>query len=112
MAELVASVLENIFIETDLKPELIIPSLISHLPVDMIITAAEQSQNLLVIEEGTSYAGIGSELIASVAEKSTIKINSKRISAYPVPIPSVKSLEHIVLPDKERIIKEIKEYFC
>ncbi len=112
MAEVVGSLLETIFVETDLKPELIIPSLISQLPIDIITTSAEQSQTLLVIEEGTSFAGIGSELIASVAEKATMKINSKRISAYPVPIPSVKSLEHIVLPDKERIIREIKQHFC
>jgi 2-oxoisovalerate dehydrogenase E1 component len=111
MADVVASLLENIFTETDFKPELIIPSLISHLPVDMITEAAEKTQKLLVIEEGTSFAGIGSELIASVAERSSIKIKSKRIAAYPVPIPSVKSLEHMVLPDKERIIKEIKESF-
>jgi 2-oxoisovalerate dehydrogenase E1 component len=111
MADVVASLLEDIFMETDCKPELIIPSLISHLPVDMIVKAAERTQQLVVIEEGTPFAGIGSELIASVAERSAIKIKTKRIAAYPVPIPSVKSLEHIVLPDKERIIKEIKESF-
>jgi len=111
MADVVASLLEGIFIETDFKPELIVPSLISHLPIDIITQAAEKTQRLLVIEEGTSFAGIGSELIASVVEKSNIKIITKRIASYPVPIPSVKSLEHIVLPDKERIIKEIKESF-
>jgi len=111
MADVVASLLESIFVETDLKPELIVPSLISHLPVDIITEAAEKTQRLLVIEEGTSFAGIGSELIASVVEKANIKIEASRIAAYPVPIPSVKSLEHIVLPDKERIIKEIKESF-
>lgn len=111
MADVVASLLESIFIETDFKPEMIVPSLISHLPVDIITEAAEKTQRLLVIEEGTSFAGIGSELIASVVERSNITIKTKRIAAYPVPIPSVKSLEHIVLPDKERIIKEIKESF-
>jgi 2-oxoisovalerate dehydrogenase E1 component len=111
MADVVASLLETIFVETDLKPELFIPSLISHLPVDIIAEAAERTQQLVVIEEGTSFAGMGSELIASVIEKANIKIKVRRITAFPVPIPSVKSLEHIVLPDKERIIKEIKESF-
>jgi 2-oxoisovalerate dehydrogenase E1 component len=111
MADLVGSLLENIFVETDLKPELIIPSLISDLPIDMITRAASSTGRLVVIEEGTPFAGIGSELLARVGESSDDKIKMKRIAAYPVPIPSVKSLEHIVLPDRERILKEIKEHF-
>ncbi|HEY4334353.1 MAG TPA: thiamine pyrophosphate-dependent enzyme, partial [Puia sp.] len=36
MAEQVAGMLEAIFLETDHKPELIVPSLVSHLPVDLV----------------------------------------------------------------------------
>jgi pyruvate/2-oxoglutarate/acetoin dehydrogenase E1 component len=66
---------------------------------------------LLVIEEGSAYAGIGAELITQVTDRVDFKITAKRIASYPVPIPSVKSLEHTVLPDKERIIHEIKMHF-
>jgi pyruvate dehydrogenase E1 component beta subunit len=112
MADELLSMLEAIFMETDLKPELIVPSLISRLPIDIVVQSAMETGKLLVIEEGTGYAGIGSELLASLAERVTVNIKMKRISAYPVPIPAVKSLEHAVLPDKHRIIKEIKETFC
>lgn len=112
MADEMLSMLEAIFMEADLKPELIVPSLISHLPVDIIARSVAVTGKLVVIEEGTGYAGIGSELLASLAEKITVNIKMKRISAYPVPIPAVKSLEHAVLPEKHRIIKEIKETFC
>ncbi|MEO5684475.1 MAG: thiamine pyrophosphate-dependent enzyme [Chitinophagaceae bacterium] len=111
MADIVAAALEEIFIQTDLKPELIVPSLISHLPVDVVAASAALTGRLLVIEEGTPFASIGSELIASVAEVTGTNIKIKRIAAYPVPIPSVKSLENIVVPGKERIIQEIKETF-
>jgi 2-oxoisovalerate dehydrogenase E1 component len=111
MAELVNTILGNIFAETDFKPELIVPSLISHLPADIIAQAAERTKRLLVIEEGSAYAGIGAELIAQVTERCSFKIETGRIAAMPVPIPSVKSLEQIVLPDKERIIQEIKTKF-
>jgi 2-oxoisovalerate dehydrogenase E1 component len=111
MADVVNHLLGNLFLETDLKPELIVPSLISALPVDIVVKSAEATGRLLVIEEGSAYGGIGAELIAQVTEQSDIKIRAKRIAAHPVPIPSVKSLEHIVLPDKERILQEIKEYF-
>ncbi len=111
MADIVNNILSDIFFETDLKPELIVPSLISELPVDIIIQSAATTKRLLVIEEGSAFAGIGAELIAQVTEQMDIKIRIKRISAYAVPIPSVKTLEHIVLPEKERIIQEIKAYF-
>jgi Pyruvate/2-oxoglutarate dehydrogenase complex, dehydrogenase (E1) component, eukaryotic type, alpha subunit len=112
MSDMVASILELIFIESDLKPELIVPSLISAMPIDFIAGSVEQTRRLLVIEEGSAYAGIGSELICAVSEKiSKMAFKTKRISAFPVPIPSVKSLEQIVLPEKNRIIKEIKESF-
>ena len=111
MADLVNQILQNIFLETDLVPELIVPSKISQLPIDIIITSLLQTKKLLVIEEGSAFAGIGAELIAQVVEQIDFVINAKRIAAHPVPIPSVKSLEHIVLPDKERIINEIKANF-
>ena len=111
MADIVASVLDQIFIETDLKPELLIPSLISDLPIDLITESCKKTGRLLVIEEGSATGGIGSEVICGVTETSDVYIKSKRISAFPVPIPSVKSLENIVIPNKERIIQEIIETF-
>ena len=111
MADIVNNMLSDIFLETDFKPELIVPSLISQLPVDIIMQSVTITGRLLVIEEGSAFAGIGAELIAQVTEQLDIKITVKRISAHAVPIPSVKTLEHIVLPEKERIIQEIKAHF-
>ena len=108
MADMVAGMLEQIFTETDHKPELLVPSLISCLPIDLIVESVNRTGRLLVIEEGTGFAGIGSELIASVMENTEYKIRVRRITALPVPIPSVKSLENIILPDKTRILREIK----
>ena len=111
MADMVAALLDQVFLETDHKPELIVPSLISQLPLDLVAASVQLTGRLLVIEEGSAFAGVGAELIAAVVEKTDRKIRAKRISAYPVPIPSVKSLENIVLPDKTRILQEIKASF-
>lgn len=111
MAGLVNSILNKIFIETEQKPELIVPSIISRLPLDIIGESVERTSQLLVVEEGSSYGGIGSELISSLTEKLNIYFKVKRVSAHPVPIPSVKSLEDIILPDENRIIEEIKNSF-
>jgi 2-oxoisovalerate dehydrogenase E1 component len=111
MADMMAGLLEEIFIETDHKPELIIPSLISNLPVDLVADSVSYTGRLLVVEEGSGFAGIGSELIAAVVETTAFKIVTRRVAAHPVPIPSVKSLENSILPDKKRILDEIKASF-
>jgi len=111
MADMVAGMLEQVFTEADQKPELIVPSLISHLPVDLVAASASRTGNLLVVEEGSGFAGIGSELIAAVTEIVPHKIRTRRIAAHPVPIPSVKSLENIMLPDSNRVLDEIKASF-
>jgi len=111
MADMMAGLLEEIFMEADHKPELIIPSLISDLPVDLVADSVSYTGRLLVVEEGSGFAGIGSELIAAVVEITALKIITRRVAAHPVPIPSVKSLENSVLPDKKRILDEIKASF-
>ena len=111
MAEMVAAMLDEIFLEADHKPELIIPTLISGLPVDLVAESCSHSGRLLVVEEGSGFAGIGAELIAAVAELAPFKITTRRVAAHPVPIPSVKSLENSMLPDKKRILEEIKASF-
>lgn len=110
MADIVNTILPEIFVDSDLKPELIVPSDISNLPLHVIKQSVEQTGKLVVIEEGSSYASVGSELITSLVEQGVV-FKVKRIAAYPVPIPSVKSLENIVLPDKHRILHEIKNSF-
>jgi 2-oxoisovalerate dehydrogenase E1 component len=112
MADLVAEMLGEVFLETDQLPELIVPSCISRLPVDLVAASVSRTGRLLVIEEGSAFAGVGGELIASVVERTGQKIAARRIAAYPVPIPSVKTLENIVLPDKARILHEIKTSFA
>jgi 2-oxoisovalerate dehydrogenase E1 component len=111
MADMMAGLLEEIFMETDHKTELIVPSLISDLPVDLVTDSVSYTGCLLVVEEGSGFAGIGSELIAAVVERTAFKIITRRVAAHPVPIPSVKSLENSILPDKKRILDEIKASF-
>ncbi|MFM9840740.1 MAG: dehydrogenase E1 component subunit alpha/beta [Cyclobacteriaceae bacterium] len=111
MADIVASALKDIFVETDLKPELIVFTQISPFNPELIIESVIVTGRLVIVEEGSAAGGIGSEVIASVMEQMNQPVQVKRIAALPVPIPSVKSLEHIVLPERNRIIEEINQHF-
>jgi 2-oxoisovalerate dehydrogenase E1 component len=111
MADYVSTMIEDLFKECDIKPELIIPSLISEIPVEFIAKQLSLTKKLIVIEEGSSYSSYSSELIASLSEIMNESFKVRRIAGLPVPIPSVKSLEDQVLPSKDRIINEIKSTF-
>jgi 2-oxoisovalerate dehydrogenase E1 component len=111
MADMVNAYLEDIFIETDLKVELLVITQISPLNPEQILNSVKKTKRLAVIEEGSAAGGMGSEIIASVMETMNEPITVRRIAALPVPIPSVQSLEHEVLPDKKRIIIELKQHF-
>jgi 2-oxoisovalerate dehydrogenase E1 component len=111
MADMMTGMLEELFVYADQKPELIVPSVISRLPVDLIAESVSVTGRLVIVEEGSGFAGIGSELIAAVLENYAIPFSARRITAHPAPIPSVKSLENRILPDKDRIIAEIKAAF-
>jgi 2-oxoisovalerate dehydrogenase E1 component len=101
--------LEKIFIETDEVIELILLTKINPINYTAIINSVEKTNNLVVVEEGSKYFGIGSEIIAGVMEKCNLPITAKRIGAIDVPIPSVKSLEDIVLPSVQTIIDSLKK---
>jgi len=109
IANIVLNSVENIFLETELKPEILILSIINPIDYKVIIESVNKTGRLYVVEEGNSIGGIGSEIIAAISEIAKEKIIYKRIGAIPVPIPSVKSLENTVLPSEKLILSEIRK---
>jgi 2-oxoisovalerate dehydrogenase E1 component len=104
--------LDEIFLETELIPELIVLSKISPLDIKPILDSVRKTGRLIFIEEGGKSFGIGAELIALTFENlgSELKFAS-RIGALPVPIPSSRKAEHYVLPNfniATRIANELK----
>jgi 2-oxoisovalerate dehydrogenase E1 component len=106
-ADWISENLENIFVETDKIAEVIVLTKINPIDYSVIIESVKNTHYLLVVEEGSKQFGIGAEIVAGVMEKVDIPIVIKRVGAIPVPIPSVKSLENIVLPSIKNIIEVI-----
>lgn len=101
--------LSSLFFDYDFKSEVIVLTKINPIDYSDIIKSVEITRKLVVIEEGSSIGGISSEIISNVIKQLTYYIDCLKIGALPVPIPAVKSLENLVLPNKYTIIKEIKE---
>jgi 2-oxoisovalerate dehydrogenase E1 component len=108
---IVIEAIEKLFYEVELLGEVIVLSCIHPISISdfrEILQSSENSRNLFVVEEGSSFAGWGSEIVARVSESSRLKIETNRISSLPVPIPSSSGLERQVLVSVESIVSNIK----
>jgi len=109
MTAAVLEILDDLFIHLDLKPELLVLTKISPLDATVIAQSVRQTGRLFVIEEGSATGGIGSEVLAAVAELCERPFIGRRIASCPVPIPCAKELEAQVLPGREKILRTIRE---
>jgi 2-oxoisovalerate dehydrogenase E1 component len=97
---------EILFLDHEIAIEIICPSLISPVNCIPIRESVKMTKRLLTIEEGSSYAALGSEIIAqlNVTGLSLLKVaqmGNERI------IPSSFSCEIDILPSKESIVSFI-----
>ncbi len=92
--------LHEIFIETDLVPEVIVLSQISPLDISPILKSINTTRRVIVVEEGGKSFGIGSEIISQIVESvSHNLLLARRIGSKPVAIPSAQDVENYVLPN-------------
>ncbi|MDA4846582.1 alpha-ketoacid dehydrogenase subunit alpha/beta [Hoeflea poritis] len=110
MAPLVEVVAEELEREEELSVEIILPSLIAPLPRNTLIAALSDRPRIVLAEESPTEFGVGAEIAASLAEAG-FDGHILRVGPPPVPIPSARSLEEQVLPDRDRLIAEILEMF-
>jgi 2-oxoisovalerate dehydrogenase E1 component len=108
MAGEVIESLPGLFEESDFKTEVLILTKINPVDYTEIIKSVEVTRRLVVIEEGSSIGGVSSEIISSIVGLVSFHVDCHKIGALAVPIPSVKSLESQVLPNKNTIINALK----
>lgn len=111
---LLVELLPELIVEHDLLPEVLVASCIHPLDaqsVAIITASVERSGALAVIEEGSGYAGFGSEIIATVHQHASRPFKSRRIASLPVPIASARSLEAEILVNRRQIIDTLKELY-
>ncbi|WP_020592357.1 dehydrogenase E1 component subunit alpha/beta [Kiloniella laminariae] len=109
MVELALDVSRQLFVESEKIVEVVVPSMISPIPIDAIYSAAQRTDAIITLEEGTKANGWGAEIIAQLSEimgESLPKV--MRIAALDTIIPSSIELEALVLPRMDTIIKHAK----
>ena len=76
-----------------------------------IVASLEKTGRLVIVEEGRIRGGLGAEIAALACEHhlSLLKAPVKRVAAPMVPIPGSPVLESQYLPDKNSVIRAVKE---
>lgn len=100
---------EELIMQDEIQMDVIILSQLSPIPIEDIKHIIRKDVPLVVIEEGTKVAGIGAEIIACCIEN---KIGNSffRIASCDMPIPNGIVLENQIIPNKNEIVKRIREY--
>jgi len=80
------------------------------LDIDTIIASVEKTNRFVSVEEGWPFAGIGSELAATVMERAFDFLDAPpvRVSSKDVPMPYAANLERLTLPQPEDVVAAVK----
>jgi 2-oxoisovalerate dehydrogenase E1 component len=106
MTPVVERAVQRLEDEEELSVEIVLPSLLSPLPRATLAAHLRGRRAIAIVEEAPGDFGVGAEIAASLVEAGW-RGSLCRIAAPPVPIPSARSLEVDILPDEDRICREV-----
>lgn len=112
MSPTVLSASRRALIEQEIGCEIVIPSLIAPVKLEVAKDSVKKSGRALVVEEGHRSWGWGSEIVSRLVQEesfSYLRAPVRRIGARDLPIPSSRILENKVLPSEEDILRTILE---
>ena len=93
--------------------EIIDPRTMVPLDMDIIAESVKKTSRLAILEESYLRGGIGSEIGSIICQEHMDLLDCpiKKIASRNVPIPMPASLVNEVIPNKDRVVKEIREMF-
>ena len=92
-----------------IQVEVIDPRTLSPLDKGTILASVKKTGKLLVVHQACKTGGFGGEIAAIVAEEGFDSLVSpiRRLGAYDVPVPFSPVMEDFVIPNQQKIVKEI-----
>jgi 2-oxoisovalerate dehydrogenase E1 component len=97
---------QELFIEYEIPVEIICPTSLFPFNSAPVAESVRRTERLLTVEEGASFAGLGSEVIAQMALGGLVLKKAKQLGNNAI-IPSSFAAELDLLPEKEKIINSI-----
>ena len=101
---------EVLYLEHEIAVEIICPLMISPINLFPIMNSVKHTRNILTVEEGSSFGGVGSEIIAQLLGENihlnkVVQIGNENI------IPSSFSAENNLLPGTSIIVEKVLNMF-
>jgi pyruvate dehydrogenase E1 component beta subunit len=96
--------------KSGIEVEVIDPRTIRPLDEALILRSVKKTNRCVIVEEGWPFAGVGAEIAYRVTNGAFDYLDAPvgRVTGEDVPMPYAKNLEHLVLPDVEKVIAAIK----
>ena len=99
--------------EAGISAEVINLRTIRPLDIETIAASVKKTSRVVSVEEGWPFAGIGSEIIATVVEHCFDWLDAPpvRVAGIDVPMPYAANLEKLALPQPNWVVDAVKKLF-
>ncbi len=99
--------------EQGISAEVINLRTIRPLDIDTIVESVKKTSRVVSVEEGWPFAGIRSEIIATVVEHCFDWLDAPpvRVAGIDVPMPYAANLEKLALPQPQWVVDAVKKLF-
>jgi pyruvate dehydrogenase E1 component beta subunit len=99
--------------EMGIDAEIVDPRTLVPFDKKTILNSIMKTNRLVIAESGVKTCGIGAEIASMVIEEAFDCLDApiKRVAAPSIPAPAAPTLERLIIPDENDIIKAVKELF-
>ena len=103
--ELARAAARELMYEHEIFAEIVLFSQLSPFGLAPLFNSLRRTRRLLTVEEGTITMGWGAEVAARAAESDLSGLKMRRAAALDLPIGNSKSIEDVILPSQEQILR-------
>ncbi len=92
-----------------IEAEVVDPRTLRPLDAETILASVRKTNRVVIVEEGWPYCGVGAQFVDTIQHHAFDYLDAPilRVTGADVPMPYAKSLEHLCLPDKHRVIDAV-----
>jgi len=77
---------------------------------DALLSSVQRTNRCVIVEEGWPYSSVGAELADLLQREAFDDLDAPiaRVTGADVPMPYAKNLEHLAMPDPERVVQAVR----
>jgi len=90
--------------------EVVDPRTLRPLDSETLVNSVKKTNRAVVVEEGWPFCGVGAQIVDTIQHRAFDYLDAPilRVTGADVPMPYAKNLEHLCLPDPQRVMEAAK----